>query len=161
MQRAVYLVHWLGFGWLRRGEYNVFRLTIVIEWMDGNHWSDDGMVTIHRSGLMYCLSSTQSISASNCRHMCNVSLQAKKEYDSDDEEDAKKTEVVEDPGTLNDEYRWCLSLDSCGSKIVRYCQYSSARLFKWRQPLISKTSPTSLESPSRSIALLHPLRYFV
>ena len=43
--------------------------------------------------------------------MCNVGLQAKKEYDSDDEEDAKKTEVVEDPGTLNDEYRWCLSLD--------------------------------------------------
>ena len=93
--------------------------------------------------------------------MCDVGLQAKKEYDSDDEEDAKKTEVVEDPGTLNDEYRWCLSLDSCGSTIVRYCQYSSARLFKWRQPLISKTSPTSLESPSRSIALLHPSRYFV
>ena len=43
--------------------------------------------------------------------MCNVGLQAKKEYDSDDEEDAKKTEVVEDPGTLNEEYRWCLSLD--------------------------------------------------
>ena len=37
--------------------------------------------------------------------MCNVGLQAKKEYDSDDEEDAKKTEVVEDPGTLNEEYR--------------------------------------------------------
>ena len=110
---------------------------------------------------MYCLSSTQLISASNCKHMCDVGLQAKKEYDSDDEEDAKKTEVVEDPGTLNDEYRWCLSLDFCGSKIVRYCQYSSARLFKWRQPLISKTSPTSLESPSRSIALLHPSRYFV
>ena len=49
--------------------------------------------------------------------MCDVGLQAKKEYDSDDEEDAKKTEVVEDPGTLNDEYRWCLSLDSWVPKL--------------------------------------------
>ena len=62
-------------------------------------------------------SSTQSISASNVKHTCNVGLQAKKEYDSDDEEDAKKTEVVEDPGTLNDEYRWCLSLDSWVPKL--------------------------------------------
>ena len=46
--------------------------------------------------------------------MCNVGLQAKKEYDSDDEEDAKKTEVVEDPGTLNDEYRWCLEFGFLG-----------------------------------------------
>ena len=31
--------------------------------------------------------------------------QVKKEYDSDDEDEHKKVEVVEDPGTLNDEYR--------------------------------------------------------
>ena len=34
-----------------------------------------------------------------------ILFQVKKEYDSDDEEEQKKTEVVEDPGTLNDEYR--------------------------------------------------------
>ena len=43
-------------------------------------------------------------------------FQVKKEYDSDDEEEQKKTEVVEDPGTLNDEYR-LISLSFVGQPL--------------------------------------------
>ena len=45
-----------------------------------------------------------------------ILFQVKKEYDSDDEEEQKKTEVVEDPGTLNDEYR-LISLSFVGQPL--------------------------------------------
>jgi len=68
----------------------------------------------------------------------------KKEYDSDDEDEHKKVEVVEDPGTLNDEYSAALQMatatdiqdiaDILGVTFQEHCSATPLKVFPQEAP---------------------------
>jgi len=68
----------------------------------------------------------------------------KKEYDSDDEDEHKKVEVVEDPGTLNDEYSAALQMatatdiqdiaDILGVTFQEHCSATQLKVFPQEAP---------------------------